>query len=51
MASNNIEELKENELKENQLEMNELNRNEINTIEFFALRRGVIGVRRIGYVL
>ncbi len=45
-----VNELKRNELNYVQPKMNELNRNELRTIEFFTLRRGVIGVRRIGYV-
>ena len=45
-----VNELKTNELNFNQPNMVELNRNELHTIEFFTLRRGVIGVRRIGYV-
>lgn len=38
------------ELNHTQLSRNELYRNELKHLEFFTLRRGVIGVRRIGYV-
>ena len=42
--------LKKNELNHNQLNRVELNHNELKHIEFVTLKRGVIGVRRIGYV-
>lgn len=45
-----INELNKNELNYNKPKMIELNKNELHTIDFFKLRRGVIGVRRIGYV-
>lgn len=50
MIDLHINELNRNELNYNQPKMLEINRNELHTIEFFTLRRGVIGVRRIGYV-
>ncbi len=45
-----VNELNRNELNYIQPKTNELNKNELHTIEFFTLRRGVIGIRRIGYV-
>lgn len=45
-----VNDLKKNELKYNQLNMINLNKNELRTLDFFTLRRGVIGVRRIGYI-
>ncbi len=42
--------LKQNDVHYNQVKSIELKRNEVHTIEFFTLRRGVIGVRRLGYV-
>jgi len=43
-------EVNRNELKRNTINRNEVKRNEVNHLEFFTLRRGVIGVRRLGYV-
>ena len=43
-------ELKRNEVKYNQVKTVELKRNEVHNIEIFTLRRGVIGVRKLGYV-
>lgn len=43
-------EMKKNEISHIQLKHNELKHNELKHVEFIMLRRGVIGVRRIGYV-
>lgn len=44
-------ELKRNELKRNTLNRTGLNRTKYNTLEIMVLRRGVVGVNKIGYVL
>jgi hypothetical protein len=50
VISLNYVEVKKNELKHNDIKYNDLRENEIRHIDVLCLRRGVIGVRRIGYV-
>ena len=45
-----VNEPKKKELNYNRPKVNKLNRNELHTLDIFILKRGVVGVRRIGYV-